>query len=134
MATERTTTREDGTTERVVERDGPTYIDRGGSGIGGVIIGVAVLALVAIIAFFLLNANRNDVLRTNATTSAAQAVADSANAAARDMGNAANTAAGSVSGAASSVDRAADNAASEATSSANNAANSAADNAPPPPR
>ena len=99
MATERVTERNDGrTTERVVERDGggTTYVDRGGSGIGGVIIGIAVLALVAIVAFFLLNANRNDAMRTDAVTSAASSVADSAAGAANSVGNAANTAADAV--------------------------------------
>ena len=99
MATERVTTRDDGaTTERIVERDGggTTYVDRGGSGVGGVIIGIAVLALVAIVAFFLLNANRNDALRTNAVTSAASSVADSTAGAAQSVGNAANNAANSV--------------------------------------
>jgi hypothetical protein len=93
MATERVT-------ERVVDRDGgnTTYVDRGGggSGIGGVIIGIAVLALVAIIAFFVLNANRNDAIRTDAVTSAASNVADSTATAARDVGNAASTPANSV--------------------------------------
>ena len=99
MASERVTTRDDGTTtERVVERDGggTTYVDRGGSGVGGIIIGIAVLALVAIVAFFLLNANRNDAMRTNAVTSAASSVADSASGAAQSVGNAANNAANSV--------------------------------------
>ena len=40
------------------------------------IIGIAVLAAVAILAFFLLNANRNDAIRTDAVTSAASSVAD----------------------------------------------------------
>ncbi len=100
MATERVTERNDGmTTERVVERDagGTTYVDRGGSGVGGVIIGIAVLALVAIVAFFLLSANRNDAIRTDAVTSAASSVADSAGNAAQSVGDAANTAADSVS-------------------------------------
>jgi hypothetical protein len=99
MATERVTERSDGmTNERVVERDGggTTYVDRGGSGIGGVIIGVAVLALVAIVAFFLLQSNRNDAIRTDAVTSAASSVADSASNAASSVGNAANNAAGAV--------------------------------------
>ena len=99
MATERVTTRDDGTTtERVVERDGggTTYVDRGGSGVGGIIIGIAVLALVAIVAFFLLNANRNDAMRTNAVTSAASSVANSAAGAAQTVGNAADSAAQSV--------------------------------------
>jgi len=94
MATERVTERPDGTTERVVERDsGTTYVDRGGSGVGGVIIGIAVLALVAIIAFFLLNQSRNDTVRTNAVTNAASSVADSASTAAKNVGDAAQSAA-----------------------------------------
>ena len=91
MATERVT-REDG--DRVVERE--TYVDRGGPGVGGVIIGIAVLALVAIVAFFLLNANHNDAIRTNAVTSAASTVANSTSDAARSVGNAAQDAAGAV--------------------------------------
>jgi hypothetical protein len=80
---ERVTTRSDGvTTERVVERDGgTTYVDRGRSGVGSVLIGIAILALVAVIAFFLVNQNRNDAIRTNAVTSAASSMADSAAAA-----------------------------------------------------
>ena len=92
MATERVT-------ERVVDRDGgnTTYVDRGGgSGMGSVIIGIALLALVAIVAFFLLNANRNDAIRTDAVSSAASTVADSTASVARDVGNAASTAANSV--------------------------------------
>jgi len=91
MATERVT-------ERVVDRDGgrTTYVDGGGSGVGGVIIGIAVLALVAIIAFFVLNANRNDAIRTDAVTSAASSVADSTATAAKSVGDAATTAANSV--------------------------------------
>ena len=52
MAIERMRERSDGRTDdRIVERDDETvYVDRGGSGIGGVILGIAVLALVAIIA------------------------------------------------------------------------------------
>ena len=85
MATERVT-------ERVVDHDGgsTTYVDKGGSGVGGVIIGIAVLALVAIIAFFLLNANRNDALRTDAVTNAAASVADSTAGAAKSVGDAVN--------------------------------------------
>jgi hypothetical protein len=97
MATERVTERPDGTRETVVERDsGTTYVDRGGSGMGGVIIGIAVLALVAIVAFFLLTQSRNDAIRTDAVTSAASSVADSAGAAAKSVGNAADNVAGSV--------------------------------------
>lgn len=94
MATERVTEHPDGTTERVIERDGggTTYVDRGGSGVGGVIIGIAVLALVAVIAFFLLGQNRNDTLRTSAITGAASSVSHAAN----SVGDAANNAAGAV--------------------------------------
>lgn len=92
MATERTIQHPDGTTERVVDRDsgGTTYVERGGSGVGGVIIGIAVLALVAIVAFFLLSANRQEAIRTDAVTSAASSVADSAAGAADAVGDAAN--------------------------------------------
>lgn len=96
---ERMTTRSDGvTTERVVERDagGTPAPGRSGLGVGGVLIGIAVLALVAVIAVFLLNQNRNEAIRTNAVTSAASTVADSTSAAARDVGDAAQTAAGAV--------------------------------------
>ena len=100
MATERVTERSDGlTSERVIERDGggTTYVDRGGgSGMGGIIVGIAVLALVAIVAFFLLQSNRNDALRTDAVTSAASSVADSASSAANNVSNAAQNAADAV--------------------------------------
>lgn len=94
MATERVTERSDGVTrERVIERDAggsTTYVDRGGgSGVGGVIVGVAILALVAIVAFFLLQTSRNDRIRTDAVTSAAASVADSAGDAAKGVSNAA---------------------------------------------
>ena len=58
---------------------------------GGVIIGIAVLALVAIVAFFLLQANRNDAMRTDAVSSAASSVADSASSAAGAVGDAAGS-------------------------------------------
>lgn len=96
MATERVTETSDGLTrERVVERDvgGTTYVDRGGGGMGGVIIGVAVLALVAIVAFFLLQSSRNDAIRTDAVAGAASSVAESAGSAAQSVGDAANRAA-----------------------------------------
>ncbi len=99
MATERVTERSDGLTrERVIERDvgGTTYVDKGGSGMGGVIVGIAVLALVAIVAFFLLQSSRNDAIRTDAVTSAASSVADSASSAAQGVSNAANNAADAV--------------------------------------
>ncbi|TAL31885.1 MAG: hypothetical protein EPN98_15385 [Phenylobacterium sp.] len=100
MATERVTERSDGqTTERVVERDvggGTTYVEKRGSGLGGIMVGVAVLAMVAIVAFFLLQANRNDALQTQAVTSAASSVADSAATAAEGVSDAAGKAADAV--------------------------------------
>ena len=99
MATERVTERSDGlTTERVIERDpgGTTYVEKGGSGFGGVMVGIAVLAMVAIVAFFLLQSNRNDAIRTEAVSSAASSVADSAASAAQGVTNAANSAAEAV--------------------------------------
>ncbi|MET0295472.1 MAG: hypothetical protein ABW042_10695 [Phenylobacterium sp.] len=100
MATERVTERSDGlTSERTVERSeggGTTYVERGGGGMGGVIVGIAVLALVAIIAFFLLNMNRQEAVRTDAVTGAANSVAQSVGNAADSVGNAANNAADSV--------------------------------------
>lgn len=94
MATERVTERSDGlTNERVVERDagGTTYVERRGSGMGGVIIGIAVLALVAIVAFFLLQSSRNDAIRTDAVSGAASSVAESAGTAAESVGDAAQS-------------------------------------------
>jgi hypothetical protein len=99
MATERVTERSDGlTTERVIDRDagGTTYVDKGGLGLGGILIGIAVLAMVAIVAFFLLQANRNDAIQTEAVSSAASSVADSAATAADSVGNAANNVAETV--------------------------------------
>ncbi|HEV2530609.1 hypothetical protein [Phenylobacterium sp.] len=93
MATERVTEHPDGTTERVIERDGgTTYVDGGGSGVGGVIIGIAVLALVAIVAFFLMTQSRNDNLRTSAVTGAASSVSHAAD----NVGAAASRAADNV--------------------------------------
>jgi hypothetical protein len=99
MATERVTERSDGLIhERVVERDagGTTYVDKGGSGIGGIIVGIAVLAMVAIVAFFLLQANRNDTIQTEAVTSAASSVAESTATAADSVSGAAERAADAV--------------------------------------
>lgn len=90
MTTERVTEHADGTRERVIERDDGPAAPSGGAGVGGVIIGMAVLALVAIIAFFLLNQGRNDNLRTNAVTGAAHSVSNAAG----SVGDAAQHAAG----------------------------------------
>lgn len=92
MATERVTERPDGTRETVVETGGgTTYVEKGGSGMGGILIGIAVLALVAIVAFFLLNANKNDAIRTDAVSSAASTVSKSAANAGDAVADAANS-------------------------------------------
>ena len=88
-------------TERVIERtETPTTVietDRKGGGGAGWLVALAVVAFLAIAAFFLMNASRNDALETAAVSDAASSVA------------------GSVEGAASSVAGAADNAAESAT-------------------
>jgi hypothetical protein len=73
-------------TERVTrEGGGTTIVERGGGmGVGGVLIGLAVLALVAIIGFFLIGQNRNDAIRTDAVSSAASSVGQAAD----NVGNA----------------------------------------------
>jgi uncharacterized protein (UPF0333 family) len=50
---------------------------RGGLSVGSVLIGLGVLALVAIVAFVLMSAHRNKALRTDAVTSAASSLAAS---------------------------------------------------------
>jgi hypothetical protein len=85
-------------TERVIERpEEPTrttVIERRGSGGAiGVIVGIAALALVAIVAFFLIQSNRNDTMHTEAVGDAAASVADSASNAAGSVANAAQNAA-----------------------------------------
>lgn len=98
MAVERVTERPDGS--RVVERHettSPAYVERrSGGGMGGVLIGIAVLALVAIVAFFLLSMNRQEAIETQAITGAAESVADSAAGAAESIGGAADRAADAV--------------------------------------
>lgn len=96
MTEERITERTDGTTsERVVER-GPaapatstTYVEKRGGGAMGMIVGVAALVLIAIVAFYFLNANRQQEARTDAVAGAAESVSDSAAGAAEAVGNAA---------------------------------------------
>lgn len=98
---ERVVERTDGvTTEREVTRDGgttPVYVERsGGGGMGAVLIGIGVLALIAIVAFFLMSQNKNDALRTEAVTDAAASVSDSAAKAADGVAGAAEKAAENV--------------------------------------
>ena len=68
--------------ERVVEHTvehepQTTLIERRGSG-AGVVIGILVLVAVALLAWFLFAQNRNDAVRTDAVTGAAQSVGDAA--------------------------------------------------------
>ena len=81
MVDERVTERTDGViTERVVERDTgahTTVVERSGGG-GGLLAGLAVLILVIVGAYFLMNQSKNDNAKTDAVTEAAQKVGDSA--------------------------------------------------------
>ena len=101
MADERITERNDGvTSERVYERSnggGTTVVerDRGGSGAGW-LVALAAIAFLAIAAFFLMNATRNDAIETAAVSDAASSVAGSVGGAADSVGSAANNAAESV--------------------------------------
>jgi TRAP-type C4-dicarboxylate transport system substrate-binding protein len=64
--------------ERVVERaPQTTIIEKRGSGMG-VVIGILVLVAIALLAWFLFAQNRNDTVRTDAVTGAAQSVGDAA--------------------------------------------------------
>lgn len=88
-------------TERVIERpEEPTrttVIERRGSGgATALIVAFAALALVAIVAFFVLQSNRNDTMRTEAIGDAAASMADSASTAASGVADAAGDAADSV--------------------------------------
>ena len=96
MATERVVERNDGVTaERVTERQGDTgttVIERRGGGMGGILAAVVLVALVAIVGYFLLNMNRQEAVRTDAVTDAAASVADSAEGAANSVADAAKEA------------------------------------------
>lgn len=100
MATEKVTERSDGvTTERVVESTPTaghtTVVERSGSG-AGLLIALAVIALIAIGAWFLYNASRNDALRTESVSEAASSVASSVDNAADSVAGAADSAADAV--------------------------------------
>ena len=94
MATERVTERSDGVTaERTVERDGgghTTVVERGGSG-AGLLIALAVIAFLAIAAWFLWNASRNDAMEADAVSDAASSVAASVDNAADSVAGAADS-------------------------------------------
>ena len=82
MTEERITERTDATgnvTERVVERGTPTatVIERRGSG-GGVIIGIIVLAVIAAVAYFLIDMNKGETRKDDAIAAAAGKIGDGA--------------------------------------------------------
>lgn len=98
---DRVVERTDGvTTEREVTREtaSPVYVERsgGGGGIGAVLIGIGVIALIAIIAFFLMSQSNNDAIRTEAVTDAAANVSEAAGKAADGVAGAAQQAADNV--------------------------------------
>ncbi|PHY12540.1 hypothetical protein CSW58_11920 [Caulobacter sp. B11] len=90
---ERVTERTDGVTqERVIERGpetGTTTIVREGGGMGGIMIALAVVALIVVAGLFYMNVSRNDALRTEAVSDAASSVAKSAENASQSVGDAA---------------------------------------------
>jgi hypothetical protein len=91
--------RNDGvTTERTTEMERPTttVVERRGSG-AGILWALIGLALIAIVAFFLLNMNRQEAVRTEAVSDAAASVSESVGDAAGAVGDAADRAADSVS-------------------------------------
>jgi len=66
--------------ERIVEtttQPHTTIIERRGGG-GGLLIGLAVLILVVVGAWFLINQSKNDAIKTDAVSSAAKSVGDTA--------------------------------------------------------
>ncbi len=77
MAEERYTTTSTTTSNAPPAAPTTTVIERRGGG-GGLLIGLAVLILVAVGAYFLINRSQNDNLKTDAVTSAAQSVGDTA--------------------------------------------------------
>lgn len=102
MATERVTERSDGvTTERVVESTPSsghtTVVERSGGSGAGLLIALAVIAALAIGAWFLMNASRNDAIQTEAVSDAASSVAGSVDSAADAVAGAATQAADSAS-------------------------------------
>jgi hypothetical protein len=94
MATERITERSDGVTaERTVERGGETtVVERSGGGMGTALVALAVIAVLAIVAFFVIQSNRQGEIQTAAISDAASSVGN----AAENVGDAAQDAAKSV--------------------------------------
>jgi flagellar basal body-associated protein FliL len=86
-------------TETRVERTetaNPVIVERKGSGAGTIIAVIIGLALVALVAYFLMNMNRQEEVRTDAVSDAAASVAG----AAESVGDAAGRAADNVAPAA----------------------------------
>lgn len=77
MATERTEQRPDGTVERTTTSD-RVVVERGGGGAGTIIAVIIGLVLVGVVAYFLMNMNRNDTIETNAVAGAAESVGNAA--------------------------------------------------------
>lgn len=77
MATERTEHRPDGTVERTTTTD-RVAVERRGGGAGAIIAVVIGLLLVGVVAYFLMNINRNEAIETNAVAGAAESVGDAA--------------------------------------------------------
>ena len=92
--TESVTERTDGVTaERRTERTegSPVIVERRGSGAGTIIAAIVGLAVVALIAYFLINMNRQDAVRTDAVSDAASSVAGAADQVGDAAGRAADT-------------------------------------------
>jgi uncharacterized protein HemX len=64
--------------ERATDTHTTVIERRSGGGGGAVLIGLAVLIIAIVGAFYLFNKSQNDNLKTNAVTSAAKSVSDSA--------------------------------------------------------
>jgi hypothetical protein len=99
MATERVTERDDGVTrERVTEagRADTVVVERRGGGFGAVLGAIALVVLIAIVAVFLLNQNRQGDVQTAAISDAAENVSSAATDAASSVSGAAERAADSV--------------------------------------
>ena len=77
METERTEQRPDGTVERTTTTD-RVAVKQGGGGANTLIAVVIGLLLVGVIAYFLMNMNRNDDIETNAVAGAAESVGNAA--------------------------------------------------------
>ncbi|WP_246623177.1 hypothetical protein [Sphingomonas colocasiae] len=97
MTEERITERTDAAgnvTERIIERGAPgtTVVERRGG--GSVIIAIILVAMIAVVAFFMLDMNRGETRKDDAVADAAGKVGDSA----KKIGDAAEKAADKLTG------------------------------------